>query len=328
MLTDHFSQSGSNPPPGKTRFTHMNRRMDIQTDGDYIKRVVHGPPGDHTLKNGIGPPKPKDFWQEGWCSHPKMHQRGQISFNCRFLICPKIWDQTHAWALVPISARTYECTEEWLHQAPPTPKWSREQKRMVYLCSSQEIRELDAMTPKAVSCDSCVMKHIKLQKLQKKVSSCRQTQIPLIFERQKTQFGQFQIYLCSCFCAVVAINLLRWWSWMHSCRRKRYNNNKIMSGGWQNINCELCRYRIVIFERIVQKTRHLVVRSFCWASCAHSQLDSAKLNSRLPRKSETPRVHVNTCTQMDNDGKSFKSWCGGVCLFRCPHRRVRCSGDC
>ncbi len=24
---------------------------DIQTDGDYIKRVVHGPPGDHTLKN-------------------------------------------------------------------------------------------------------------------------------------------------------------------------------------------------------------------------------------------------------------------------------------
>ncbi len=25
--------------------------MDIQTDGDYIKRVVHGPPGDHTLKN-------------------------------------------------------------------------------------------------------------------------------------------------------------------------------------------------------------------------------------------------------------------------------------
>ncbi len=25
--------------------------MDIQTDGDYIKRVIHGPPGDHTLKN-------------------------------------------------------------------------------------------------------------------------------------------------------------------------------------------------------------------------------------------------------------------------------------
>ncbi len=25
--------------------------MDIQTDGDYIKRVVYGPSGDHTLKN-------------------------------------------------------------------------------------------------------------------------------------------------------------------------------------------------------------------------------------------------------------------------------------
>ncbi len=30
----------------------MDGWTDIQTDGDYIKRVVHGPPGDHTLKNG------------------------------------------------------------------------------------------------------------------------------------------------------------------------------------------------------------------------------------------------------------------------------------
>ncbi len=33
----------------------MDGRTDIKTDGDYIKRVVHGPPGDHTLKN----PAPK-----------------------------------------------------------------------------------------------------------------------------------------------------------------------------------------------------------------------------------------------------------------------------
>ncbi len=52
MLTDHFSQSRSNPiPPSKTHFTHTDGWTDIQTDGDYIKRVVHGPPGDHTLKN-------------------------------------------------------------------------------------------------------------------------------------------------------------------------------------------------------------------------------------------------------------------------------------
>ncbi len=28
--------------------------MDIQTDSDYIKRVVHGPSGDHTLKETFG----------------------------------------------------------------------------------------------------------------------------------------------------------------------------------------------------------------------------------------------------------------------------------
>ncbi len=50
MFTDHFFQKRVQPPP-KTRFTHMDGRTDIQTDGDYIKRVVHGPPGDHTLKN-------------------------------------------------------------------------------------------------------------------------------------------------------------------------------------------------------------------------------------------------------------------------------------
>ena len=34
-------ESGSNPRP----------TFQPKTDGDYIKRVVHGPPGDHTLKN-------------------------------------------------------------------------------------------------------------------------------------------------------------------------------------------------------------------------------------------------------------------------------------
>ena len=39
MLTDHFSQSGSNPPPRlDPLYTHG--RTHIQTDGDYIKRVV------------------------------------------------------------------------------------------------------------------------------------------------------------------------------------------------------------------------------------------------------------------------------------------------
>ncbi len=28
----------------------MDGWTDIQTDGDYIKHVVHGPPGDHMLK--------------------------------------------------------------------------------------------------------------------------------------------------------------------------------------------------------------------------------------------------------------------------------------
>ncbi len=51
MFTDHFFQKRVQPPPPKTRFTHTDGRTDIQTDGDYIKRVVHGPPGDHTLKN-------------------------------------------------------------------------------------------------------------------------------------------------------------------------------------------------------------------------------------------------------------------------------------
>ncbi len=36
---------------GPTRFTHTDGQTDIQTDGDHIKRVVHGPLGDHTLKN-------------------------------------------------------------------------------------------------------------------------------------------------------------------------------------------------------------------------------------------------------------------------------------
>ncbi len=31
----------------------MDGQTDIQTDGDYIKRVVHGPSGDHTLKNWL-----------------------------------------------------------------------------------------------------------------------------------------------------------------------------------------------------------------------------------------------------------------------------------
>ncbi len=49
MLTDHFSQSRSNPPPWlDPLYTHG--WTDIQTDGDYIKRVVHGLSGDHTLK--------------------------------------------------------------------------------------------------------------------------------------------------------------------------------------------------------------------------------------------------------------------------------------
>ncbi len=56
IVTDHFFQKRVQPPPpGKTRFTHTDGwadgRTDIQTDGDYTKRVVHGPPGDHTLKN-------------------------------------------------------------------------------------------------------------------------------------------------------------------------------------------------------------------------------------------------------------------------------------
>ncbi len=45
-----FSQSGFfQPPPPDPFYTYI--RTHIQTDGDYIKRVVHGPSGDHTLKN-------------------------------------------------------------------------------------------------------------------------------------------------------------------------------------------------------------------------------------------------------------------------------------
>ena len=39
MLTDHFSQSGSNPPP-QLDLLYTHGRTHIQTDGDYIKRVV------------------------------------------------------------------------------------------------------------------------------------------------------------------------------------------------------------------------------------------------------------------------------------------------
>ncbi len=52
MLTDHFSKSGSNPPPlvRPTLHTRMVGQMDIQTDGDYTKRVVT-PFGTTRLKN-------------------------------------------------------------------------------------------------------------------------------------------------------------------------------------------------------------------------------------------------------------------------------------
>ncbi len=51
MLTDHFSQSGSTHPPLPRTALHI--RTDTHTDWwwYYIKRVVHGPSGDHTLKN-------------------------------------------------------------------------------------------------------------------------------------------------------------------------------------------------------------------------------------------------------------------------------------
>ncbi len=52
MFTDHFFQKlvqASPPPQLDPLYTHG--WTDIQTDGDYIKRVVHGPSGDHTLKN-------------------------------------------------------------------------------------------------------------------------------------------------------------------------------------------------------------------------------------------------------------------------------------
>ena len=49
MFTDHFFQKRVQPPRPA-----LHIWMDIQTDGDYIKRVVHGPPGDHTLKKTEG----------------------------------------------------------------------------------------------------------------------------------------------------------------------------------------------------------------------------------------------------------------------------------
>ncbi len=50
----HFSHSGSNPPPPvrPTLHTRMVGRTDIQTDGDYTKRVVT-PFGTTRLKSGI-----------------------------------------------------------------------------------------------------------------------------------------------------------------------------------------------------------------------------------------------------------------------------------
>ncbi len=47
-----FSKAGPTPPPRPAlHIQTADGRTYIQTDGDYIKRVVHGPPGDHTLKN-------------------------------------------------------------------------------------------------------------------------------------------------------------------------------------------------------------------------------------------------------------------------------------
>ncbi len=51
MFTDHFFQKRVQPPPQDPLYTYGWTH--IQTDGDYIKRVVHGPPGDHTLKKEI-----------------------------------------------------------------------------------------------------------------------------------------------------------------------------------------------------------------------------------------------------------------------------------
>ena len=50
MFTDHFFQKRVQPPQDPL---YTYRRTDIQTDSDYIKCVVHSPPGDHTLKNSV-----------------------------------------------------------------------------------------------------------------------------------------------------------------------------------------------------------------------------------------------------------------------------------
>ncbi len=51
MFTDHFFQKRVQPNPPQLDPLYTHGRTDIQTDGDYIKRVVHGPSGDHTLKS-------------------------------------------------------------------------------------------------------------------------------------------------------------------------------------------------------------------------------------------------------------------------------------
>ncbi len=43
-----FFQTWVQPPPPPVR-PALHIRMDIQTDGDYIRRVVYGPSGDHML---------------------------------------------------------------------------------------------------------------------------------------------------------------------------------------------------------------------------------------------------------------------------------------
>ncbi len=88
MFTDHFFQKQVQPPNPRLDLLYTYRQTDIQTDGDYIKRVVHGPPGDHTLNK-----KERLFRQRGASSKCGARARARV---CVWYV----WrpSNTHIWS--------------------------------------------------------------------------------------------------------------------------------------------------------------------------------------------------------------------------------------
>ncbi len=109
-----FFKSGSNT---QTRFTHTDGQTDIQTDGDYIKRVVHGPPGDHTLKNSCHAKVTctRQSWKHLTTlkKYPKEAEPRQALGLRRGR--PRLLTRVSSWNLLPRTGHVAVAWKDWRH---------------------------------------------------------------------------------------------------------------------------------------------------------------------------------------------------------------------